>query len=117
MGKLNTFDHDRPQRRRRDSNVWHQTQRIDGQGLTPGDFFAAAPVLWQNRFSMGLRLPRELLDELRTYLQHFDETGHLGETETVAEIKSRLRGRIAEVEAELRVRGESERSPNPQRAH
>ena len=55
---------------------------------------------------MGHRLPRELLDELRTYLQHFDETGHLGEIETVAEIKNRLRARIAEVEAELRIKGE-----------
>jgi hypothetical protein len=51
--------------------------------------------------SMGHRLPRELLDELRTYLRHFDETGHLGETDTVAEIKRRLLARIAEVEAEL----------------
>jgi hypothetical protein len=64
---------------------------------------------------MGLRLPRELLDELRTYLQHFDDTGHLGETETVAEIKNRLRGRIAEVEAELRIRGEGQYSPNSPR--
>lgn len=64
---------------------------------------------------MGLRLPRELLDELRTYLQHFDETGHLGETETVAEIKNRLRGRIAEVEAELRIRGECNGSATSQR--
>lgn len=50
---------------------------------------------------MGHRTPSELLDELRTYLQHFDETGHLGEPETIAEIKCRLRIRIAEVEAEL----------------
>lgn len=64
---------------------------------------------------MGLRLPRELLDELRTYLQHFDETGHLGETETVAEIKNRLRTRIAEVEAELRIRRDDNGSPTPQR--
>jgi len=55
---------------------------------------------------MGHRLPRELLDELRTYLQHFDDTGHLGEMETVAEIKNRLRARIAEVEAELRIKRE-----------
>lgn len=66
---------------------------------------------------MGHRLPRELLDELRTYLQHFDDTGHLGETETVAEIKSRLRTRIAEVEAELRIKGKSERAPNPDRTN
>ena len=44
---------------------------------------------------MGHRLPRELLEELQTYLQHFDDTGHLGETETVAEIKRHLRVRIA----------------------
>jgi hypothetical protein len=62
---------------------------------------------------MGHRLPRELLDELRNYLQHFDVTGHLGETETVAEIKRRLRVRIAEVEAELRIKGENPDSPNP----
>ena len=60
---------------------------------------------------MGHRLPRELLDELRTYLQHFDDTGHLGETEsdTIAEIKARLRNRIAEVEAELRIKGQPEK--------
>jgi hypothetical protein len=63
---------------------------------------------------MGHRLPRELLDELRNYLQHFDNTGHIGETETVAEIKRRLRARIAEVEAELRIKGESQGSPKPQ---
>lgn len=64
---------------------------------------------------MGHRLPRELLDELRTYLQHFDNTGHLGETETIAEIKQRLRVRISEVEAELRITGEGRGSPNPPR--
>lgn len=52
---------------------------------------------------MGHRLPEELLLELRTYLQHFDQTGHLGESETVAEIKRRLRERIGEVEARLRM--------------
>jgi len=57
---------------------------------------------------MGHRLPRELLDELRTYLQHFDDTGHLGETETIAEIKARLRTRISEVEAELRIKSQPE---------
>lgn len=51
---------------------------------------------------MGQRLPQELLLELRTYLQHFDQTGHLGESETVAEIKRRLAQRIGEVEAQLR---------------
>lgn len=51
---------------------------------------------------MGHRLPQELLLELRTYLQHFDQTGHLGESETVAEIQRRLRQRINEVEAQLR---------------
>ena len=64
---------------------------------------------------MGHRLPRELLDELRTYLQHFDDTGHLGETDTVAEIKQRLRNRISEVEAELRIKGESKYSPSSHR--
>jgi len=49
----------------------------------------------------GPRAPRELLQELRTYLQHFDQTGDLGESDTIAEIKSRLRARIREVEAEL----------------
>ena len=52
---------------------------------------------------MAPRLPHELLQELRTYLQHFDQTGHMGESETVAEIKRRLRQRIGEVEAQLRV--------------
>jgi hypothetical protein len=65
---------------------------------------------------MGHRLPRELLEELQTYLQHFDDTGHLGETETVAEIKRHLRTRIAEVEAELRVRPQNERSSIPSRS-
>lgn len=52
---------------------------------------------------MGHRLPQELLLELRTYLQHFDQTGHLGESETVAEIKNRLQQRIREVEAQVRA--------------
>ena len=52
---------------------------------------------------MGHRLPEELLQELRTYLQHFDDTGHLGESDTVAEIKRRLCQRIAEVESQLRT--------------
>jgi hypothetical protein len=56
-----------------------------------------------NRFSMGHRLPQELLEELRTYLEHFDQTGHLGESDTVAEIKRRLRDRIGEVEATLKM--------------
>jgi hypothetical protein len=52
---------------------------------------------------MSQRLPQELLLELRTYLQHFDQTGHLGESEAVAEIQRRLRERICEVEARLRL--------------
>jgi len=52
---------------------------------------------------MGHRLPQELLLELRTYLQHFDQTGHLGESSTVEEIKSRLHQRIREVEAQVRT--------------
>lgn len=52
---------------------------------------------------MSHRIPQELLLELRTYLQHFDETGHLGESGTVAEIKRRLEERILEVEAQLRA--------------
>ena len=55
---------------------------------------------------MSHRLPQELLLELRTYLQHFDQTGHLGESATVAEIKRRLRQRIAEAEAELKLSGQ-----------
>lgn len=51
---------------------------------------------------MGHRLPQELLLELQTYLQHFDQTGHIGESETVAEIKRRLHQRIREVEAQIR---------------
>lgn len=56
---------------------------------------------------MGQRPLHELLEELRTYLQHFDQTGHLGDSETVIEIKRRLRNRIAEVEGELRATGQS----------
>jgi hypothetical protein len=52
---------------------------------------------------MGSRLPHELLQELRTYLQHFDDTGHLGDSSTVAEIKRRLEQRIVEVEAQIRA--------------
>jgi hypothetical protein len=52
---------------------------------------------------MGSRLPHELLLELRTYLQHFDDTGHLGERSTVAEIKRRLEQSIVEVEAQIRA--------------
>jgi hypothetical protein len=52
---------------------------------------------------MGHRLPHELLLELRTYLQHFDQTGHLGESATVEEIKRRLHQRIREVEAQVRT--------------
>ena len=62
---------------------------------------ALAPSHVKNRMRMGHRLPQELLQELRSYLQHFDETSHLGESETIAEIKRRLRERIAEVEAQL----------------
>jgi hypothetical protein len=52
---------------------------------------------------MGQRLPQELLEELRTYLRHFEDTGHLGETSSVAEIKRRLLQRISEVESQLRI--------------
>jgi len=52
---------------------------------------------------MGHRLPQELLLELQTYLHHFDETGHLGESDTVEEIKRRLEQRIREVEAQVRT--------------
>src|ERR1700740_1128806 len=64
---------------------------------------ASAPPMVQNQPPMGQRLPQELLQELRTSLQHFDQTGHMGESETVAEIKRRLRQRIGEVEAQLRM--------------
>ena len=67
----------------------------------------------QLSLSMGHRSPSELLDELRTYLRHFDETGHLGDSETIEQIKRRLRARISEAEAELRSRGQSESAPNP----
>ena len=52
---------------------------------------------------MGRRLPQELLEELRNYLEHFDQTGHLGESDTVLEIKRRLKDRIGEVEATLKM--------------
>jgi hypothetical protein len=60
-------------------------------------------IYCNNRLSMGHRLPQELLEELRTYLDHFDQTGHLGESDTVAEIKRRLQVRIGEVEATLKL--------------
>ena len=52
---------------------------------------------------MSHRSPQELLLELRTYLQHFDDTSHLGASDTVDEIKRRLDQRIREVEAQLRI--------------
>jgi hypothetical protein len=52
---------------------------------------------------MAHRSPQELLLELRTYLQHFEQTGDLGAIETVAEIKRRIHERIREVEAQLRM--------------
>ena len=51
---------------------------------------------------MSPRAPRDLLEELRTYLQHFDESGQIGDREDVAEIKRRLIAKIAEVESELK---------------
>jgi len=72
-------------------------------GRAPKDSnLALAPRYVQNQRSMSSRLPQELLQELRTYVEHFDETGHLGESSTVAEIKRRLNQRIVEVEAQLR---------------
>jgi hypothetical protein len=61
---------------------------------------------------MGHRLPQELLLELQTYLKHFEQTGHLGESETVAEIKRRLHQRIHEVEAQLRTTERREEKRN-----
>jgi len=65
-------------------------------------------ILCHTCLPMTVRAPRELLEELRTYLQHFDQTGHLGESASVAEIKRRLRARIVEAEAELERSGTSE---------
>ena len=61
---------------------------------------------------MSARAPDELLEELRTYLQHFDDTAHLGGSDAVAEITRRLRERIAEVEAELGRRERPAYRPN-----
>jgi len=57
---------------------------------------------------MSPRAPRDLLEELRTYLEHFDESGHLGDDTDVAEIKRRLRMRIAEVEAQIKRTAEAQ---------
>ena len=65
---------------------------------------------------MNRRPPEELLAELRTYLQHFDQTGHIGGSASIAEIQRRLRARIAEVEAQLK-HGAPDKpaiAPNPQ---
>jgi hypothetical protein len=51
---------------------------------------------------MSSRSPRELLEELRAYLLHFEESGHIGDDADVAEIKRRLCARIEEVESALR---------------
>ena len=66
---------------------------------------------------MYRRPPEELLAELRTYLQHFDQTGHIGGSASIAEIQRRLRARIAEVEAQLKHGGpdNSAIAPNPQK--
>jgi hypothetical protein len=64
---------------------------------------------------MGHRLPQELLEELRTNLEHFDQTGHLGETDTIAEIKRRLKDRIGEVEATLKMPPAN--APSPERKY
>lgn len=61
---------------------------------------------------MSRRPPQELLSELHVYLQHFDQTGHLGDSDSVAEIQRRLRARIAEAEAALK---RSETGPAPKR--
>jgi hypothetical protein len=53
------------------------------------------------QISHSQRVPLQLLRELRTYLEHFNQTGHLGESDAVAAINSHLRARIVEVEAEL----------------
>jgi hypothetical protein len=60
---------------------------------------------------MSPRAPRDLLEELRTYLEHFDKSGHLGDSADVAEIKRRLRDRITEVEAQLARNTETETRP------
>ena len=57
---------------------------------------------------MSPRAPRELLEELHTYLEHFDESGHIGESADVADIKRRLCVRIAEVEGHLKRNAESQ---------
>jgi hypothetical protein len=51
---------------------------------------------------MSRRPPQELLADLRVYLQHFEQTSHLGESASVAEIQRRLRARIVEAEAALK---------------
>jgi hypothetical protein len=83
---------------------WFPDDRRGAPGGEPrkGSNLALAPRYVQNQRSMSSRLPQELLQELRTYVEHFDETGHLGESSTVAEIKRRLNQRIVEVEAQLR---------------
>lgn len=50
---------------------------------------------------MAQRVTREILEDLRARLLHFDQTGNLGESDTVEEIKRHLRARITEVEAEI----------------
>ncbi len=53
---------------------------------------------------MGHRVPQELLAELRARLKHFDQTGDLGESDAVEDIKRHLRARIAEAEADVERR-------------
>jgi hypothetical protein len=56
---------------------------------------------------MTPRPPRDLLEELRTSLVHFDENDHIGDCADVAEIKRRLIAGIAEVEGQLRRTAEN----------
>jgi hypothetical protein len=54
-----------------------QKQRPFATFFFPNLYFLPTP-----REKCRLAAPLQLLQELRNYLQHFDQTGHLGESDT-----------------------------------
>jgi hypothetical protein len=57
--------------------------------------------------------PADYLERLRADLQHFEETGDIGENPTVLEIKDHLVRRITELESAMRRTKELESTALP----
>ena len=61
---------------------------------------------------MSPRAPRDLLEELRTYLEHFDQSGHLGDSADVAEVEAQL-DRSTEIQTRAEIaRNQSSHDPS-----